>query len=69
MANPERFDPFVSTEEEVEVDVETAAAIQRGIEDADAGRVVTLEQARERMQQWLSKSSSPIPLYAISKGL
>jgi predicted transcriptional regulator len=62
MANPERFDPFVSTEEEVEVDVETAAAIQRGIEDADAGRVVTLEQARERMQQWLSKSSSPIPL-------
>jgi predicted transcriptional regulator len=62
MGNPERFDPFVSTEEEVEVDVETAAAIQRGIEDADAGRVVTLEQARERMQQWLSKSSSPIPL-------
>jgi predicted transcriptional regulator len=58
MANPERIDPFVSTEE-VEVDEETAAAIQRGIEDADAGRVITLEEARERMQQWLSKSSSP----------
>jgi len=59
MANPERIDPFVSTEDEVEVDAETASAIQRGIEDADAGRVITLEEARERMHQWLSKSSSP----------
>jgi predicted transcriptional regulator len=53
----ERFDPFVSTEEEVEVDAETTAAIQRGIDDADAGRVITLEEARERMHLWLSKSS------------
>ncbi|MGA8026179.1 MAG: hypothetical protein WB992_03480 [Bryobacteraceae bacterium] len=59
MANPERIDPFVSTEEEVEVDAETAAAIQRGIEDAEAGRVISLEKARERMHQWISKSSSP----------
>ncbi len=51
----ERFDPFVSTEEEVEVDLATLTAIRQGIEDADAGRVVTLEEARERMQQWLSK--------------
>jgi predicted transcriptional regulator len=55
MANPERIDPFVSTEEEIEVDAETAAAIQRGIEDADAGRVITLEGVRTRMRQWLSK--------------
>ena len=56
MANLDRIDPFVSTEDDVEVDTETAAAIQLGIEDADAGRIVTLEEARERMQQWLSKS-------------
>jgi predicted transcriptional regulator len=62
MGNPERIDPFVSTEEEVVVDAETAAAIQRGIEDADAGRVISVEDARERMHQWLSKSSSPTRL-------
>lgn len=55
----ERIDPFISTEEDVEVDDETATAIRRGIEDADAGRVVTLEEAREHMGQWLLKSSSP----------
>ncbi len=59
MGNLEGIDPFISTEEEIEVDTETAKAIQLGIEDADAGRVVTMEQVRERMQQWLSRSSSP----------
>jgi predicted transcriptional regulator len=52
-----QWDPFVSTDEEVEVDGETEAAIREGIEDADAERVVTLEQAREQMEQWLLKSS------------
>jgi len=51
MGNLEGIDPFVSTEEEIEVDAE---AIQRGIEDADAGRVVTMEGVRERMQQWFA---------------
>jgi predicted transcriptional regulator len=45
MAKLEPTDLFISTEE-VEVDGETADAIQRGIEDADAGRVVTIEEAR-----------------------
>ena len=27
--------------------------VQRGIEDADAGRVVTQEEARQRMVRWL----------------
>ena len=56
---PEQIDPFVSTEKEIEIDGETAAAIRRGIEDADTGCVVTLEETRERMGQWLLKSSSP----------
>ena len=34
-------DLFVSTEAEVEVDAETAAAIERGIKAADEGRVVS----------------------------
>ncbi len=57
MRNLEGIDLFISTEEEIEVDTETAKAIQRGIEDADAGRVVTTEEVRERMGQWLSRSS------------
>ncbi len=57
MGNLEGIDPFVSTEEEIEVDGETADAIQRGIDDADAGRVFTMEEVRKRMQQWLSRSS------------
>jgi predicted transcriptional regulator len=61
MANVEWTHPFISPEEEVEVDDETAAAIQRGIDDADAGRVVSLAEARERMGQWLSRSSSAKP--------
>jgi predicted transcriptional regulator len=59
MSKPESIDPFVSTEEEVEVDAETAAAIERGMKAGDEGRFVSLDEARERMKQWLSKSSSP----------
>ena len=51
-------DQFISTEEEVEVDEETLAAIDRGIKAADEGRVVPLEEVRRRMQEWHIKSSS-----------
>ena len=51
-------DQFTSTEEEVEVDEETLAAIDRGIKAADEGRVVPLEEVRRRMQEWHTKSSS-----------
>jgi predicted transcriptional regulator len=54
----ESTDPFVSTEEPVDVDDETAAAIQLGLDDIAAGRTVTLEEARERMQKWFSRLSS-----------
>jgi hypothetical protein len=42
MANQGNIDPFVSTEQEVEVDAETAAAIERGIQSADEGRSISL---------------------------
>ena len=44
--------------EPVEVDAETLAAIDRGAEDADAGRTVDLEEARQLMLKWISKFES-----------
>jgi len=59
MADPKVSDPLVSTEEEVEVDAETAAAIERGIDAADEERVVPAEEIRKLVAQWTSKSSTP----------
>jgi predicted transcriptional regulator len=47
--------PVPMTEEEDEA---TLAAIDQGIKDADEGRVVSLDEARQRIQKWLSKSST-----------
>ncbi len=44
--------------EEVEVDAEILAAIQRGAQDADEGQTVSLEKARELIPQWISKFES-----------
>jgi predicted transcriptional regulator len=51
----------VPINEEVEVDAKTLAAIDRGIADADAGRVVPLDEARKLVPQWNSKFASPKP--------
>jgi predicted transcriptional regulator len=48
--------PVPMTEEE---DDATLAAIDRGVRDAGEGRVVSTEEARQRLRQWLSKSSTP----------
>ncbi len=42
-----------------EEDEATLAAIDRGTKAADEGRVVPLEEVRQRMKKWLTKSSSP----------
>ncbi len=42
-----------------EEDEATLAAIDRGIQSADEGRIVPLEEVRQRMSRWLAKSSSP----------
>ena len=44
--------------EEVEVDAETLAVIDRGIQAADEGRTVSLEEAREMIPNWISKFES-----------
>ena len=47
--------------EEVTVDAETLAAIDRGIKDADEGRTVSLDEACKLIPQWLSKFASQKP--------
>ena len=48
-------EPVPQTEEE---DEETLAAINRGIQDADQGRTVSLDEAREMIPKWISKFAS-----------
>jgi predicted transcriptional regulator len=47
--------------EEVAVDAETLAAIDRGIKDADEGRTVSLDDARNLIPTWISKFESQKP--------
>jgi predicted transcriptional regulator len=44
--------------DEVEVDAETSAAINRGIQAADEGRAVPLDEVREMIPTWISKFES-----------
>jgi|GEM_PF-3199510 len=53
-----KIDPFVSTELEIELDSETSRILEERIKSANAGRLVSAEEARRRMQEWLSKSST-----------
>jgi len=48
----------VPATEPVEVDAETSRAIVRGLEDADAGRTVSIEEARQLIPKWISKYES-----------
>ena len=59
MADGKPIDPLASSEQEIEVDAETAAAIERGIRAADEGRVVSAEEVRKLTQKWISKLSTP----------
>jgi predicted transcriptional regulator len=59
MANVNHDDPFVSTEDAVEVDAETAAAIEKGIRAADEGRTTPSEQVPKLIRQWISNFSTP----------
>ena len=51
----------VPVSEEVEVDAKTLAALDRGVADADAGRVVSPDEARKLIPQWISKFESQKP--------
>jgi predicted transcriptional regulator len=51
----------VPVNDEVAVDAATLAAIDRGIEDAGAGRTISLEEARQMIPEWISKFESQKP--------
>ncbi len=59
MANASVIDPFISDEEEVDVDDETSAAIELGIRAADEGSVVSSDNVRELISLWITKFSTP----------
>jgi len=48
----------VPVTEEVTVDAETVAAIDRGIKDADEGRTVSLDEVQNMIPKWISKFES-----------
>ena len=48
----------VPVTEEIEVDGEALAAIDRGIEDADEDRTVSLDDVRKMIPAWISKFES-----------
>jgi predicted transcriptional regulator len=48
----------VPVTEEVEVDAETLAEIDRRIKEADQGRTVSVEEARKLIPEWISKFES-----------
>jgi predicted transcriptional regulator len=43
----------------IEEDEKTLAAIDQGIQDADAGRLTSLEEVEALIPQWVSEFSSP----------
>lgn len=47
--------PDAATWEEIESAIHVLARVRAGLEDADAGRVLSSDEARARMQQWLDE--------------
>jgi predicted transcriptional regulator len=56
MAKAKEFErPIPAIEDENE---ETLAAIDEGIQDAEAGRTIPIEKVRKRLHKWITASSS-----------
>lgn len=47
--------PDTATLEEIEYAIHVLVRVRAGLEDADAGRVLSSDEARARMQQWLNE--------------
>jgi hypothetical protein len=54
VSKPQRVDPFVSNEPEIEVDDATSRILKQRAKTADEGRVVPAKTARQRIQKWFS---------------
>ena len=57
----------VPVTEEIEVDAETLVAIDRGIQAADEGRTVPLDEVRKMIPEWISKFESQSQRQRISR--
>jgi len=58
MAKAKKFDLESPAPVPDEEDEETLAAIEEGIQDAEAGRVAPAEKARELLPKWTTASST-----------
>jgi hypothetical protein len=57
MVKAESIDPFVCSEPAVEISPATSRILKQRMKTANEGRLVSAAKARQRIQQWLSKSS------------
>ena len=58
MAKAKSIDPFVCNDPAIEISPATSRLLKERMKTADEGRLVSGEKARQRIQQWLSKSST-----------
>ncbi len=58
MAKAKSMDPFVCDKPEVEISPATSRILKQRIKTADEDRLVSAKEARQRIKQWLSKSST-----------
>ncbi len=58
MAKATKFDLETPVPQRDDEDAKTLAAIDEGIRDAEAGRVVPAERARQMLSQWTTDSST-----------
>jgi hypothetical protein len=58
MAKAKSLDPFVCNEPVVEISPTTSRMLKQRMTSADEGHLVSAEEARQRIQHWLSKSST-----------
>lgn len=58
MARAKSIDPFVCNEPEVEISPAANRILKQRIKAADEGRLVSAQEARLRIKQWLSRSST-----------
>jgi hypothetical protein len=58
MAKTKSMDPFVCNEPAVKISPATSRILKQRMKTADEGRLVSAEKARQRIQKWLSKSST-----------
>ena len=58
MAKAKSIDPLVCNDPAVEVSPATSRILKQRMKTADEGRLVPADKARQRIHQWLSKSST-----------